>query len=151
MVSIRNGLISAIFATLAAGSMMLMNNALHRVPELHLARTLAAVLGYPDRLMVGWIAFLVLGILVFGVLFALLAPKLPVRSYLVKGLIFGVMSWLLMMVVIMPLAGAGFFGVSRGHILALAALVLNLVYWIVLSLIYRSGIEPGVSAVRIKR
>ncbi|HKA43607.1 MAG TPA: DUF6789 family protein [Burkholderiales bacterium] len=151
MVSIRNGLISAIFATLAAGSMMLMNNALHRVPELHLARTLAAVLGYPDRLMVGWIAFLVLGILVFGVLFAVLAPKLPVRSYLVKGLIFGVMSWLLMMVVIMPLAGAGFFGVTRGHILALAALVLNLVYWIVLSLIYRSDIEPGVSAVRIKR
>ena len=151
MVSIRNGLISAIFATLAAGSMMLMNNALHRIPELHLARTLAAVLGYPDHLMVGWIAFLVIGILVFGVLFAVLAPKLPVRSYLVKGLIFGVVSWLLMMVVIMPLAGAGFFGVSRGHILALAALVLNLVYWIVLSLMYRSGIQPGVSAVRIKR
>lgn len=80
--------------------------------------------------------------MVFGVLFALVAPRIPVQSYLVKGLLFGIASWLLMMVVMMPLAGAGLFGIARGTMLAPAALVLNLVYWVVVSQIYRQGLAP---------
>ena len=150
MRNILNGIVSGLVATLAAGSMMLMKNALHRVPELHLAQTLAGILGSPERPLVGWIAFLVLGIVVFGALFALLAPRIPGQSYLLKGLLFGTVSWLLMMVVVMPLAGAGMFGIERGAIVAPAALVLNLVYWIVLSLIYRQGAAPQGEPIRRK-
>lgn len=142
MRNILNGIASGLVGTIAAGGMLLMNNALHKIPELHVARTLAALLGSPDRPLVGWVAFLVLGIVVFGVLFALAAPRIPVQSYLVKGLLFGIASWLLMMVVMMPLAGAGLFGIARGTMLAPAALVLNLVYWVVVSQIYRQGLAP---------
>jgi hypothetical protein len=151
MVSIKNGLIAGAVATFAAGSMMLMNNAIHRIPDLHVARTLAGILGSPDQAGVGWLAFLFLGIVVFGTLFAVLAPKLPVKSYFIKGLIFGAVSWLLMMVVFMPLGDGGFFGLSRSTAIAPAALVLNLVYWTVLALIYRSGVaasSPGPSRIK---
>jgi len=147
--NIRNGIAGGLLATMAAAGMMLMNNALHRIPELHVARTLAAVLSAADRPIVGWIAFLVLGIFVFGTAFALLAPKVPTRSYVVKGVVFGMVSWLLMMLVLLPLAGAGVFGVNRGSMLAPAALVLNLVYWLVLSLVYRSA--SGAAAAPARR
>ena len=148
MRNIMNGIASGFAATLAAGSMMLMKNALHRLPELHVARTLSEVLGSPDRALAGWIAFLVIGIVIFGVLFALLEPRLPGRSYLAKGIIFAAITWLIHMAVILPLTGAGVFGMDRGPVLAAAALVLHLVYWVVLSLIYRQGVAPSAQAVR---
>ena len=141
-------IISSSVATFVAAAMMMMNNALHSIPELHVARTLAGILGYPGTPLVGWMAFFILGMLVCGLLFAAVAPRIPVRSYLAKGLLFGVGSWLFMMLVMMPLAGAGFFGAVRGHVLALAAFVLNLSYWVALSLVYRYLIGPEPAGMR---
>ena len=137
MVQTKYAIISGAVATFIAAAMMMMNNALHSIPELHVARTLAGILGHPGTPLVGWVAFLILGILVCGPLFAAAAPRIPVRSYLVRGLLFGAGSWLFMMLVMMPLAGAGFFGMDRGHVLPLAAFVLNLSYWVTLSLVFR--------------
>ena len=148
MVHAKNAIISGVVATFVAGSMMMMNNALHSIPEVHVARTLAGILGHPDAPVVGWIAFLSLGILVCGPLFAAGAPRIPGRSYLVKALLFGVVSWLAMMLIMMPLAGAGFFGVNRGHVLALATLVLNLSYWLTLGGIFRYLAGPETAGIR---
>ena len=148
MLQTKYAVISSAVATFVAAAMMMMNNALHSIPELHVARTLAGILGHPDTPLVGWVAFLILGVLVCGLLFAGVAPRIPTRSYLVKGLIFGVGSWLFMMVVMMPLAGAGFFGVVRGHVLPLASLVLNLSYWLTLSLVFRYLVGPETAGMR---
>jgi len=137
MANIKSGFISGFLATYVVGSMMLMNNALHSIPEVHVARTLSGMLGFPDRALVGWIVLLVVGIFVIGGLFAVYSTRLPLRSYFTKGLACGMVSWLLMMVAFMPLAGAGLFGLGRSPVVPLATLVLNLAYWVVLSLSYR--------------
>ena len=141
MISIKGGLLGGVWATFVISAMMAMNNATHAIPELHLARTLSSILGAPNNVMVGWIAHFVLGTIVFGIAFAALAPRIPIRSNLVKGLGFGFLTWLGMMVIFMPLGGAGFFAAARGSVAPIAALVLNLVYGLVLGAVY--GRESG--------
>jgi hypothetical protein len=137
MENVKSGFMSGFVATFVAASMMLMNNALHSIPEVHIARTLSGILGVPDKPLIGWIVLLVSGIFVVGGLFAVYARRLPMRSYLAKGLACGMVSWLLMMVVFMPLGGAGLFGLGSSAVVPLATLLLNLAYWVVLSLSYR--------------
>ena len=134
MVSIRSGLQGGFAASFAASAMMLMNNAIGKIPEVHIAKTLAAMLG--SGTLGGWLAFFAIGTVVFGVIFALAAPRMPTRSNFVKGLLFGFAIWLGMMLIFMPLAGAGVFGMNRGTIVPLATLALTLVYGIVLGIVY---------------
>ena len=141
MISIKAGFLGGVWATFVISAMMAMNNATHAIPELHLARTLSSILGVPDHAIVGWIAHFVIGTILFGIAFAVLAPRIPFRSNLVKGLAFGLLTWLGMMVIFMPLGGAGFFAATRGPIAPIAALVLNLVYGSVLGVVY--GRESG--------
>src|SRR5262245_56394462 len=150
MTSIRMGFASGVVATVVAGSMLLMNNALHSFPDVRVARSLAGILGSPDHIMVGVAAILVTGIFVFGALFAVLAPRLPMRMYLVKSLAFAAVSWLLMMVLFMPLAGAGLFGLGRSPAVPAATLVLNLAYWLVLGMSYRWLVGPAPQSERAR-
>jgi len=121
---------------------MLMNNATGALPELHIVRTLSSILGAPTHVMVGWITHVLLGTIVFSMAFAALEAQLPARSNLVKGVAFGLLTWLGMMVVFMPLGGAGFFGTTRSSIVPVAALVLNLVYGLILGAVYGSASRP---------
>jgi len=89
-------------------------------------------------------------VFVFSAVFALTAPRIPGRSYAVKGLLFGAAIWLLMMVVFMPLAGEGFFASHRGMLVAGLCLILNVVYGVILSVIYRWLVGPAADASAVK-
>ena len=128
---------SGLVATLVIGSMMVMNNAVHGWPNVGIGKMLASLLGEPEQVFHGWLVFLVLGIFVCSNLYAFLAPKIPIRSYLVKGMLFALASWLIAMLVLWPLTGADPFVLNRGHITAAVTLLLSLVYWLVFSILYR--------------
>jgi len=150
MVSMKSGISGGGVATIVAGSIMLMNHALHRLPDLEIGPTLAAIVGLGDHVVVAWLLFIALGVFVCGTVFAFLAPLIPLKSYLIKGLVCGVACWLLVMLVFMPLAGAGPFGLNRGHIVAASALVLSLVYWVALGFVYRWSITADGAAQRVR-
>ena len=81
----------------------------------------------------GWVLHFVIGAVVWGLLYVALKDKLPGDGGLVRGLVFGVIAWLLMMVVWSPLAGEGVFGLPM---MALGmTLMLHLVYGVVLGLV----------------
>jgi hypothetical protein len=142
--------ISGLVATFIVGAMLLMNNAIHRLPRLGIGRSLATILGLHDNLFAGWLIFIVLGIFVFSAVFLWCAPRIPVKAYAVKGLIFGAALWLLMMLVFEPLSGQGVFASHLGNIAAVLTLVLNLIYGVILSVTYRwmLGSQPNVSTVK---
>ena len=79
-------------------------------------------------------------------MYAVFAPRLPIRSYFAKSLALAAVSWLLIMVVFMPLGGVGLFGLERSPVVPVAMLVLNLAYWLVLGMSYywltKSGSQP---------
>jgi len=80
----------------------------------------------------GWVLHFVIGAIVWGLLYVALKDKLPGDSGLVRGLVFGVIAWVLMMVVWAPLAGMGVFGLPM---MALGmTLMLHLIYGVVLGL-----------------
>lgn len=137
MSRIKMGFYSGLVATLITGCMLLMKNALHVVPQLHVARSISGLVGMHESVMAGVIVIFVLGIFVFGGLFAMFAPKIPVRSYLGKSLLCGVAMWLVWTAVLMPLAGSGFFGLEGGAVVPIGALVLSLAYWLILGMGYR--------------
>ena len=139
MISIRSTLMSGFIATFAASAMMQMNKDIGDIPSLHIARSLSNLIGDAGRLLPGWIAHFVLGTFVFSLIYALIERRLPVRSPALKGLLFGMLLWLGMMAVFMPLTGAGFFAIDRGVVLPVATLVLNLVYGVVLGSLYGWG------------
>jgi hypothetical protein len=57
--------------------------------------------------------------------------------------LFGFAIWLAMMLIVMPLAGAGFFAVNRGAIAPAAVLLLTLVYGMTLAAVYAWDLAAG--------
>ena len=141
-ISVRDALASGVMATFAVSVIMVMKNATHSVPEVHIAQTLATLVG-SQHVLVGWAIHLFIGIVVWSLSFALLAPRLPTGSYLIKGMMFGALAWVAMMLLYMPLAGAGLFGLHRGTAVPIMTLVMHLVYGVVLGSVYSMGIQPS--------
>jgi len=74
---------------------------------------------------------------VWGVVYAMIESRIPIKSLSAKGALFGIFAWLLMMIVFMPLAGAGLFAVHRGTMtVPLITLAYHLVFGVVLGNVY---------------
>ncbi|MFL5066428.1 MAG: DUF6789 family protein, partial [Xanthobacteraceae bacterium] len=83
-----------------------------------------------------WMDHFIVGAVVWGLLFAAVDATTARPVLWIKGMIFGVFAWLMMMLTFMPLAGAGFFGAKIGITAAVGLLFLHLVYGVVLGLAY---------------
>ena len=134
MNNIVKGVIAGFAATVVLSLLMMMKSAMGLMPELDIIAMLSAMMG--SGLAMGWVAHFMIGSIVWGVLFAFLAPKLPGVSFWLKGVYFGIVAWVLMMVVVMPMAGAGFFGMKFGMVAPVMTLVLHLIYGAVLGGVY---------------
>jgi hypothetical protein len=95
---------------------------------------LAMMMGAP--IIVGWIAHFMIGTVAWGGGFAILYDMIPGGSAVLKGIVFGIVAWLGMMIVIMPMAGAGFFGMNFGVMAPVMTLVLHIIFGAVLGKTY---------------
>lgn len=84
----------------------------------------------------GWIMHFALGSIVWGGAFAVFNASLPSDSQLMKGIIFGGIAWLLMMLGPMPMSGAGLFGLSLGVMAPVITLGLHIVFGAVMGLTF---------------
>jgi hypothetical protein len=107
------------------------------IPMADLGRLIATkLLGYHShRTRLGFVLHCANGV-VLALIYALLMPLLP-GPYVIRGLIYGVALWLVMMVVLLPILGDGTFGTRASGRIAPAALTLHVLYGIVLGLAVR--------------
>ena len=105
------------------------------MPELNVISMLASKMG--GAVAMGWLAHFMIGTIGYGILFALINPVLPTSSLVSKGMVLGVLGWLVMMIVIMPMMGAGLFGLAMGAMAPVMTLVLHLIFGAVLGAVYR--------------
>lgn len=124
------GVAAGAFATLVLSALMTLNGVL-RLANLDLIVLVSTLLGDPTNLTAGWIAHALIGAVLWGLLFAALAPRMR-GSYTLRGVIFATAAWVLMMVAAMPAAGLGLFGARAGWDVLLYTLVLHWVYGAVL-------------------
>ena len=95
--------------------------------HMDIAASLAGMIQAPWA--VGMLAHLMMGILVFPLLYGLLLRRYLPGSVLVRGLIWGFILWMVMEVAVMPMLGAGVFRINGpGMMGAVAALMAHLVY-----------------------
>lgn len=119
-------------ATVVLSVLMVMKTMMGVMPGLDLPRMIAGMMGMADRPAVGWIVHFMIGTLGYGAALALLDRHLPGDSRVAHGMLLATAGWLLMMVLLMPMAGAGFFGLNMGWTAPVMTLMLHLVFGAVL-------------------
>ena len=129
------GIVAGFVATVVLSALMLMKQMMGLMPQLNPIEMLTTMAGASTP-AVGWVMHFLLGTVLWGLLFAWLDPKLPGKSHWVKGVVFGIGAWLLMMVIVMPMAGAGLFGMQLGMMAPIMTLVLHIIFGAVLGGVY---------------
>ena len=139
--SIKSGLTAGFAASAALGILMVIKSRVGLLPDLDPIRDIVAIadrytgLKFPPD--TGWAGYFLIGTVGWGMIYTWIRKSLPGPA-VVKGLIFGVLAWLAMMIVFMPVAGHGFFGLSLGFGAPVATFVLHLVFGAVLGAVYAS-------------
>lgn len=126
-------IIASFVATLVLSIVMIIKTMMGLMPELNVIGMLSSMMNGSSA--VGWMAHFVIGTVVWGGAFALLSGYLPKVSVF-SGVAFGVAAWLLMMLFIMPMAGAGLFGLKLGMVAPVMTLMLHALYGAVLALTF---------------
>jgi hypothetical protein len=132
------GMVAGFMATIVLSALMLMKQQMGLMPQLNPIEMLTNMAGASTP-AVGWVIHFLIGTVLWGTLFAWLDPILPGGSHWLKGIVFGIGAWVLMMILPMPMSGAGFFGAQLGMMAPVMTLVLHLVYGAVLGGVY--GLE----------
>lgn len=140
--NIFHGLFAGLLATLVLSLLMLTKNFL---PQLETITMLDGVLrvfleasgeqSLPAPLG-GWLWHFVIGTLWWGALYGVIEPILPGNQPWKKGISFGIGGAIFVMLMVMPLAGAGYFGMHLELIQPIVTFVEHLIYGCVLGFVY---------------
>lgn len=140
IVRLSRGIIAGLVATLVISMFMILRLSAGIMPWYNIVEimnlTAQSLLGTPNSIVVGWIIHFVVGTLIWGTLFALWAPHLPGSSDTRRGLVFGLVAWLVVMITVFPLAGSGMFGMGFGLIAPISTLLGHIVFGLVLGATY---------------
>jgi hypothetical protein len=134
--SIVRGTLAGFIATIVLSLLMLVKQALGVMPGLDVIGMLSAAVGASNP-FAGWTIHFIIGSVAWGALFAALYPVLP-GPFWRRGVDFGIGAWLGMMLFVMPMTGAGAFGLKLGITAPAATLVLHIIYGAVLGVLYGS-------------
>lgn len=133
--NVLKGVVAGFVATIVLSALMVMKSMMGLMPQLDVITMLTKMLGGSSH-VVGWIAHFMIGSVVWGGLFAWFNPQLPGQVHWLKGIIFAVGAWLLMMIAVMPMTGAGLLGVHLGMMAPVMTLVLHIIFGAVLGGVY---------------
>lgn len=145
MTNIGRGIGAGLAATAVLSMIMVAKSMMGLMPELDVISMLSSMMNSAP--VVGWITHFVIGMLAWGLGFVFFYRFLPGTSDLSKGISFGIAAWVMMMVAIMPMAGAGMFGLKMGVMAPMMTLMLHVVYGAVLGVTYsKLGPKPAPGA-----
>lgn len=134
MSNIGKGMLAGLAATVVLSALMLMKAMMGVMPALDLPAMIAGMMGSPDTPVLGWAIHFMIGVVGYGIAIALLGQRLG--SPIVSGIAIGAIGWLIMMLVLMPMAGVGVFAMSMGLMAPMMTLVLHLIFGAVLGWTY---------------
>jgi Family of unknown function (DUF6789) len=121
------GVIAGFVATVVLSALILLFNAAGVLPELDIVHHIDKLGSI--QIAAAWVDHFIVGTLLWGPIFAAFdATTDEKRPRWQKGLMFGVIAWFLMMIIFMPVIGAGLFGLRLGIVEPVGMLGLHLVY-----------------------
>ena len=134
MTNIGRGVVSGLAATAVLSMIMVAKGMMGLMPQLDVIGMLSNMMSTAPA--IGWIMHFVIGALAWGLGFVVFYRFLPGRSDVTRGIALGVAAWVMMMLVVMPMAGAGIFGLKMGMVAPVMTLMLHVIYGAVLGFVY---------------
>ncbi|HUO94035.1 MAG TPA: DUF6789 family protein [Rhizomicrobium sp.] len=133
MGDVTKGLEAGFIATIFVSIVLFAQQALGFMPNFNLIDILQTSAGTQNQPVLGWGLHFVIGVGLWGAGFAAFSPHLPGPHWL-RGLTFGALAWLVMMIAFLPSAGMPMFaaGVAGGMSIAIYTLALHLFFGLVL-------------------
>lgn len=141
MPKIFRGIVAGLIATIVLSAIMIMKQMMGLMPELNVIAMLTRMAG-ASTMVTGWILHFLIGAVAWGILFSMVNRILP-GSNVMSGIYFSIGAWLLMVIMVMPMAGAGFFGLNLGVMAPVMTLVLHVIFGAVLGFSYRRLPDPA--------
>jgi uncharacterized membrane protein YagU involved in acid resistance len=132
-----NGIMAGLAATIVLSVLMIIKAKMGVMPDVNVIAMLAHQMnGGPA---IGWLAHFMIGALFYGVIYSAVFSKLPLPNSAARGAALGVAGWVVMMIAVMPMMGAGVFGLGlpSGMLVPIVTLMLHLIYGVVLGSVYR--------------
>lgn len=124
--TIKNGLIGGFVGSAVLAVMFVLKGMMGITPNLDIIKMLSAMMGMSA--MMAWVAHFMIGTIVWGGIFAVANSAIPGGSQTGKGVVVGLAAWLMMEVIVMPMAGGGFFGLNFGMMGVAMPLVLHILF-----------------------
>jgi hypothetical protein len=141
------GLLAALVATIVLSVLIIMKDMMGIMPALHPPKMIAGLMGVPNASVFGWVAHFMIGVGLYGFAIAVFARRRRGRNHLARGIWLAILGWTVMMVAIMPMVGAGLFGLALGVMAPVMTLVLHLIFGAVLGWVYGRTVERSESIV----
>ena len=127
MGDVAKGVEAGFIATIVISILLVVQQAAGVAPEFNLISLIMSAAGTPDNVTLAWILHFVIGVGVWGAGFAAFSPHLPGPHWL-RGMMFGALAWLAMMIAFLPAAGLPIFAQGMGITIPVVALVLHLAF-----------------------
>ncbi len=141
MANIGKGMLAGLAATAVLSVLMVMKAMMGVMPALDLPKMIAGMMGSPDTPILGWAIHFMIGVVAYGIAVSLFGQRFG--SSTVSGIVIGAVGWLIMMLVLMPMAGVGVFALSMGTMAPVMTLVLHLIFGAVLGWTYGKLMAGG--------
>ncbi|MCE3255774.1 MAG: hypothetical protein K0R25_1268 [Rickettsiaceae bacterium] len=126
-VKLKAGLISGFAASAISSIVLILSTILSLVPEFNFVSVQGSIFHFTTTLSSAWVIYFLIGTFIWGSLYAVLEPHME-GGVGKKGLIFGILVWLIVMLVLMPLTEAGMFAKKYGFVAAGITLVTDLIF-----------------------
>jgi predicted cobalt transporter CbtA len=136
------GLVAGLLATVVLSALMAMKTMMHVMPALDIASMLSAMMGAPGKPALGWMAHFMIGSIGYGLVFAAVYRLLPGQSPVTRGVLFGLVGWLVMMIAVMPMAGMGLFAFKLGIMAPVMTAILHAIFGAVLGWSFAKFSQP---------
>lgn len=136
MNKMKAGMISGFTATVVLSALMVIKGRMGLMPDVDVIAMLARQMG--SSTVMGWLAHFMIGVIGYGIAYALVFSRLSLGGHALRGLVLGIAGWLVMMVMLMPMMGAGLFGMQMpsGMMVPVATLMLHVIFGAVLGLVF---------------
>ena len=131
MGDITKGFEAGFIATVFVSIVLFAQQMLGFMPGFNLIDVLETAADMPNQPVFGWVLHFVVGVGLWGAGFAAFSPHLPGPHWL-RGLMFGVFAWLVMMIAFLPSAGIPMFAAGMGLSIPIYTLALHLFFGLVL-------------------
>jgi Family of unknown function (DUF6789) len=146
MTNVSKGIVAGLAATVVLSMIMVAKGMMGLMPGLNVIAMLSSMAGAAP--VVGWVMHFAIGILVWGLAFVGVRNILPGTTVVAKGISFGIAAWIMMMLVVMPMAGGGIFGLNLGMMAPVMTLMLHAIYGAVLGFVFsRLGSDHSVAEI----